>query len=146
FFTAGTVISKFDSKGNLATNFSNTFSDDNYPGSFDWGDIEMDQQGKVLVAGYFTKMNGAALPYLARLWTSDHPPVLNIPCPSGTNMNLTWHAISNRTYRVQYTEDLQATNWNDLPGDVCATNDLASKTDVNGGMAEQRYYRVQELP
>ncbi|HWD91779.1 MAG TPA: immunoglobulin domain-containing protein [Verrucomicrobiae bacterium] len=142
-FTAGTTISKFDSNGILVTNFSNSVSADNYAGSFAWGDIEMDPQGKALVAGGFTKMNGAAIPYLARLWTSDHPSVLNIPCASGNNVNLTWHAISNRTYRVQYADDLLATNWIDLPGDVCATNDLAGKADV---MVNHRYYRVRQLP
>src|SRR5690242_19303612 len=52
---------------------------DKYAGKCVWGDIKTDQHGKVLVAGAFTEMNGAAMPYLARRWASDHPPVLKVP-------------------------------------------------------------------
>jgi uncharacterized delta-60 repeat protein len=146
FFTAGTSVRKFDSNGILVTNFSNALSDNNYAGSFAWCDIESDQQGKVLVTGYFTKMNGAAMPYLARLWGNDHPPVLKIPKAGTNGLDVSWHAISNRTYRVQYTENLLANDWHDMSGDVCATNDLAGKIDVAAGTANQRYYRVWQLP
>jgi uncharacterized delta-60 repeat protein len=83
---------------------------------------------------------------LRRLWGSDAPPVLKVPCSTRTNLNLSWHGISNRTYRVQFTENLLANDWHDLPGDICATNDIASKTDVTAGSANQRYYRLRQLP
>jgi uncharacterized delta-60 repeat protein len=83
---------------------------------------------------------------LRRLWGNDHPPVLRTPTVGATGVNLTWHAISNRTYRVQYTENLSTNDWHDLPGDVCATNDLTGKTDVTASTANQRYYRLQQLP
>jgi uncharacterized delta-60 repeat protein len=145
-FTAGTSVRKFDSNGILVTNFSNALSDNNYAGSFAWCDIGTDRQGKILVTGYFTKINGAAMPYLARLWGNDHPSVLKTPKVDTNGLNVSWHAISNRTYRVQYTENLLANDWHDLAGDVCATNDLAGKIDLTAGTANQRYYRVWQLP
>jgi uncharacterized delta-60 repeat protein len=82
---------------------------------------------------------------LRRLWGDDHSPVLNPPTVGPNVVSVTWHAISNRTYRLQYTEDLLANDWTDLPGDVCATNDLAGKTDLTAGKANQRYYRLRQL-
>jgi hypothetical protein len=59
----------------------------------------------------------------------------------GSERVLFWRAISNRTYRVQYAEDLSGNAWRDLPGDVIATGDTASKTDTTPGGAK-RFYRV----
>jgi hypothetical protein len=87
----------------------------------------------------------AAVLSLVRVYGSDFPPALKNLSIATTNANLTWHAISNRTYRVQYTENLSANDWHDLPGDVCATNYLASKTDTTGIGDKQRFYRVLEL-
>jgi uncharacterized delta-60 repeat protein len=83
---------------------------------------------------------------LRRLFGSDFPAVLKNPKLTGNNATLSWHAISNRTYRMQYTGNLLTRDWQDLPGDVCATNDLASKTDATGSTANERYYRVLQLP
>jgi hypothetical protein len=78
------------------------------------------------------------------------PHSASVPAPnirrSGRNFVLAWHAISNRTYRVQYTEDLSTNNWTDLPGDISATNNLANKIDASGSGVKQRFYRVLELP
>jgi hypothetical protein len=72
-------------------------------------------------------------------------PVLLPPTITGTgNVVITWSAISNGTYRVQYKSDLNAANWSDLPGDVTAAGSVASKTDpiITGS----RFYRIQVLP
>jgi len=65
---------------------------------------------------------------------------------SGGDPTLGWYAISNRTYRVQYSGDLSANNWTDLDGDISATGATASKTDMTLGDASQRFYRVVLLP
>jgi len=61
-----------------------------------------------------------------------------------TNVVITWTAISNATYRVQYKTDLNAAAWTDLIGDVLSTGSTASTTDIR--TAAQRFYRVQVLP
>jgi hypothetical protein len=57
---------------------------------------------------------------------------------------LSWYAISNRQYRVQFKSDLEAPGWTDVAGDVIATAETASKTDSAGGVP--RYYRLILLP
>jgi hypothetical protein len=57
---------------------------------------------------------------------------------------LSWCAISNRQYRVQFRTDLVQGGWSDLAGDVTATSQTASKNDSIGGMG--RYYRLILLP
>jgi hypothetical protein len=57
---------------------------------------------------------------------------------------LSWYAISNRQYRVQFKSDLEAPGWTDVAGDVIATAETASKTDSPS--AVPRYYRLILLP
>jgi hypothetical protein len=61
--------------------------------------------------------------------------------PANTNLTITWIAVSNSVYRVQYKTSLNSTNWIDLAPDVIATGSTASHTDNPHG-APQRYYRV----
>ena len=63
---------------------------------------------------------------------------------SGSNVVISWSAVSNGTYQIQYQPALNATNWTDLPGNVTATNGIASKTDIR--TSTNRFYRVQVLP
>ncbi|NOS70409.1 MAG: hypothetical protein HOP33_10815 [Verrucomicrobia bacterium] len=63
---------------------------------------------------------------------------------AGTNVVISWNAISNGVYRIQYHSALNATNWTNLAGDITATNSIASKTDLR--TATNRFYRVQVLP
>jgi len=72
-------------------------------------------------------------------------PEWRISC-GGAEVNLSWYAISNRTYRVQYTGNLTTTNWMDLAADISATGATASKTDSTFNDAGQRLYRVLLLP
>lgn len=60
-------------------------------------------------------------------------------------IRLTWRAIPGRTYRVQFASELNSPDWQDIPGDVIATGDTASQTDVVEDMV-QRFYRVIVLP
>jgi hypothetical protein len=70
--------------------------------------------------------------------------VLLPPQISGSNINLTWTAISNFTYRLEFNSNLNPTNWAAVPGDVIAITNQASKSDVL--TRSNRFYRVQVLP
>ena len=67
------------------------------------------------------------------------------PAFAGTaDVVISWTAVSNATYRVQFKADLGATGWTDLPGDVTATANEASKTDTR--TPTRRWYRVKVVP
>ena len=72
------------------------------------------------------------------------PVILPLARAGITNIVITWTAVSNATYRVQYKSDLSAANWNDLLGDVTASAGTSSKTDIM--TTTNRFYRVQVLP
>jgi hypothetical protein len=60
----------------------------------------------------------------------------------GTTVSLTWDSEAGRTYRVQYKNDLAEPEWSNLPGDVNASGNGASKTDTTVDGFDQRFYRV----
>jgi uncharacterized delta-60 repeat protein len=101
--------------------------------------VAVQSDGKVIVAGGVAEG-------IARLWGADYPPQIKSISQSGAHVNLSWYSISNRTYHVQYKQDLSAINWIDLAGDISATAATASKTDTTLGNANQRFYRVVFLP
>jgi len=51
-------------------------------------------------------MNGVPVGNIARLWGEDFPPVLKSIARDGVDVSLTWRTIPNRSYRVQYADDL----------------------------------------
>lgn len=68
------------------------------------------------------------------------PAILSQHLSNGV-LRLTWCAVEGRTYRVEWTDALASSTWTALPGDVTATDALASKSDpVNA--SGQRFYRV----
>jgi hypothetical protein len=71
-------------------------------------------------------------------------PVLLLPEFIGPDVKLTWSAISNRTYRLEFIPGLEGSNWNPVPGDVNATSHTASKLDAL--TSSNRFYRVRALP
>ena len=72
-------------------------------------------------------------------------PVFQSITLTGSNVLLTWNAISGASYRVQYKTNLLSASWSDVPGDVTAAGPTASKTNM--GVADpQRYYRLQVVP
>ena len=58
-------------------------------------------------------------------------------------VTLNWTSQSGKTYRVEYKDDLDQTNWNTL-GDFNATGNATSATNTVSG-TPQRYYRIQQL-
>jgi len=71
-------------------------------------------------------------------------PLLLSPLLSGANVLLTWTAVSNITYRLEFNPDLTSSNWNALSGDVLGLSNTASKIDAL--TPSNRFYRVQVLP
>jgi hypothetical protein len=71
-------------------------------------------------------------------------PILLSPLIMGPDIRLTWTAVSNITYRLEYNPDLLTTNWNALPGYITATSNLASTLDTL--TSSSRYYRVRVNP
>ena len=76
--------------------------------------------------------------------TAPAPLILGLSSAGTTNVVITWSAVSNANYRVQYKGVLSSTNWTDLLGDVLAGGGSASKTDLK--TITNRYYRIQVVP
>ena len=72
------------------------------------------------------------------------PPLLLPPEIFGANLKLTWTAVSNAQYRVEFNPDLSPTHWLALPGDVLSVSNTASKLDPL--TSSNRLYRVRVLP
>jgi hypothetical protein len=71
--------------------------------------------------------------------------ILSLSGVDTNNTVLTWNAISNATYRVQYSDGFDTTNWFDMPPDITATGSVATATDT-ALAPTQRFYRVQLIP
>jgi hypothetical protein len=71
-------------------------------------------------------------------------PMLFPPEISGTNFKLTWSAVSNTTYRVEFNPNLSPSNWTALPGDVIGVSNAATKLDPL--TLSNRFYRVRVVP
>ena len=63
---------------------------------------------------------------------------------TGTNFKLTWTAVSNTTYRVEFNPGLSPSNWTALPGDVVGVSNTAMKFDTL--TSSNRFYRVHVVP
>jgi hypothetical protein len=72
------------------------------------------------------------------------PPLLLPPVLSFANVLLTWTAVSNITYRLEFNPNLALSNWNAVPGDVTSLGATASKLDAL--TPSNRFYRVRVLP
>jgi hypothetical protein len=71
-------------------------------------------------------------------------PVLGVPTIVGTNVTLTWTAVSGTDYRLEYKGDLNEPNWSVLPGVISAATNTASANDAL--TTSNRLYRVEVLP
>lgn len=136
-------IARLNADGSLDDSFQNGLG-----GTWDVRSIALQHDGKVLIAGGFTAVNGVPAAGIARIWGSaDIPPRINSLNRNGVEVNLSWDALPNRTYRVQYNESLSADTWSDLAGDVSGPiTGTASKTDTAIGNTGQRFYRIKLLP
>jgi VCBS repeat-containing protein len=76
---------------------------------------------------------------------SGQEPIIKSLSLSSGIATITWSALSNRTYRIQYNNNLRVSNWTTLPPDVVAPGTIVSRTNAVGTNA-QRFYRVLLLP
>ena len=73
--------------------------------------------------------------------TATAPTVQSLTRVDAGHVQIVWGALSNATYRVQFKSDINGTIWTDLTGDVVATGNTASKTDIL--TPGSRFYRIQ---
>lgn len=71
-------------------------------------------------------------------------PLLLQPELIGTDIKLTWTAVSNATYRLEFNPNLAPSNWVALPGDATVSSNTAMKLDAL--TPSNRFYRVRVLP
>jgi hypothetical protein len=72
-------------------------------------------------------------PFIERVTLSNNLPVVD------------WTAISNQSYRLQFTPALENPAWSDIVGDVTAAGPTASQIDPDL-VTTNRFYRVRVLP
>lgn len=68
--------------------------------------------------------------------------VITLSPPSAGPVQIFWSAVPGKTYRVQFKASPADPTWNDLAGDVTATDATGVKEDASVGAALERYYRV----
>jgi hypothetical protein len=72
-------------------------------------------------------------------------PIIESITRSNGVVTITWSAISNETYTVQYKDDLVAPGWNDLLPDVTASGPTATKSN-SATPSGERFYRIRLSP
>lgn len=60
-----------------------------------------------------------------------------------TGATVTWAAAMERVYRLEHRGAVGSGEWQEVPGDVTATNGTAQKLDANALNQNARYYRVR---
>jgi uncharacterized delta-60 repeat protein len=107
--------------------------------------VAVQGDGKVLIGGSFSY--DVPVGGILRLWGSaDVPPHIQSVSRIG-GVALTWDALPNRMYRLQYKDSISTNTWTDLAGDVSGSvTGTARKTDTTESNATQRFYRVLLLP
>ena len=110
--------------------------------------MAVQNDGRILIAGYFDSVNGVPLSRFARLWGSaEVPPRMIAVQRDDRELSLTWEGLPGRSYRVQYQQRLTGMEWVRLGDDVTSSADgIASTVDTTPGEATQRFYRVVLLP
>ena len=64
--------------------------------------------------------------------------------PSG--LQIEWHATAGVRSHVEFKNNLSQADWSELPGDITATSNEASKLDITWNQMRERYYRVRIVP
>lgn len=97
------------------------------------GTGDFDEDGQSDLAEFFAGTNPAVSSSLLSVTTTSEDPA---------GMVISWAAVTEKRYRVQYKEGLTAPAWHDLAGDVTAVGNSASKTDPGALSRPRRFYRV----
>jgi subtilase family serine protease len=72
-------------------------------------------------------------------------PVFQSAASVGGSLTLTWSAMTNLTYQLQYTTNLSAPNWSNLGGPIMASSGSITASDFQPA-DRQRFYRVVLAP
>jgi len=67
--------------------------------------------------------------------TTATPPVITSISLTNATVILTWSSLAGATYREQYIDSLNDTNWNDVPPNVTATGPTATETNILGNVS-----------
>jgi hypothetical protein len=81
---------------------------------------------------------------IRRMTAALHPPNIQSITNSGNEVRIAWRSVPGWNYRVQYKTNLSEVNWQDLPGDVTATDLTSAKSALH--MNDNRFFRVKLLP
>jgi hypothetical protein len=73
------------------------------------------------------------------------PAVFQNPIRNGNWLSLSWSAVAEQTYQLQFSTNLASTNWSNLGSAVTATSGSMTASDVIGS-DPARFYRVVLLP
>lgn len=105
--------------------------------------LVVQRDGRIVMGGYFSKVNGLPQAGIARLWPdSEVPPTITRIERKAHRMALEWTTIPRRAYRVQSRDGITGSSWVDLPGDTTATGGKAHRTEDGFVQSGQRSYRV----
>jgi uncharacterized delta-60 repeat protein len=134
-------VARLNADGTLDSTFGDGLSGAN--GSVRAASLQAD--GKLVVGGEFTAVNGIAGNGVARLHTSFLPPMLGITLASEMP-TLQISGEIGRQYVIEYVSDLPASNqWTALPA-FTITNSPQTVVDPTATNAVQRFYRARLGP
>jgi immunoglobulin I-set domain protein/List-Bact-rpt repeat protein len=94
-----------------------------------------------LVTMQLSNAANAVILRVTEVMTNVPQPTLLVPEIAGTNVRLTWTAVSNAVYRLEFKSDVDATNWNAIVGDLTASSNSVSTSDAL--TLSNRFYRVR---
>ena len=69
-----------------------------------------------------------------------------IPTLTGSTLTVSWSTRAGSRYRIQSTPSLGSPTWSDLPGDIIAGGDTASKSIDLSGIETDQFFRVILIP
>ena len=127
FAANGVFLGKFGSPGTNAGQF-------NFPTR-----LAFDPTGTLLYCTETTNNRCQAFNY-----TMPPPMILSV-APAGGSATVTWSAIANRTYQLQFKTNLNQAVWRNSASAIIPTNYPAGGVD-EPGTDPQRFYRVELLP
>ncbi len=101
-----------------------------------------------------TKVSDAGIPPLSstnafEVFVLPEPPpdvpIIRSVALDNTNAIITWSSLADRTYRVEYADEVQPVAWTQVTPDVIATGAQTTLTNAPANGA-RRFYRVVLLP
>jgi len=103
--------------------------------------LDIEDAGYDRDSGAGIVMPGPALQYVQTLLATAIQSFSYTNCTA----SLSWNALTNETYQVQYSTNLLDTNWINLGSAVAPTNTTANMVDAYP-MDPQRFYRIMVVP